>query len=132
MTYIGSGLLALFGLLMVIGGALSQNFARGFREGIALDASVAMGALTAILVIAGIVLLALAAALITFAIFSQGGKNWARITLTAIGGIVCAFQLVSIANGSTGTIIGLIYIGTATVLPWLGTANQWYRSVKVS
>lgn len=64
------------------------------------------------------------------AAFAQRGRNWARIALTAVGGVFIAAQLLSILTGSPQALLGLIWIGLGIALFWVGDANAWYRQVR--
>ena len=119
LTFIGSGLLVLIGLLMMIFGAAgNQAFAEAFGE--------ASGFATAALVVFGIVLLVIGAIPLVLGIFAFKGSKGALIGLTVFGGLYVLLTLGSLFSGSSdaSTLIPLLWVAGATALFWAGRA--WY------
>lgn len=124
MTYIGSALLILLGLLLLIGSA-NAEFRQGFAEGAGM-ATVAPGAV----VVAGAVSALIGIGLVVLAAFAQRARDGARIALTVIGGVFLVLQLLSLVGGAPQALLGIVWIGVATTLFWLGNANAWYRHAR--
>lgn len=121
MTYVGAALFIVLGLVLVIGSS-NPDFREGFAEGAGTE-GVPTGAIAGV----GVVVALVGIALIVLAAFAQRGSNGARIGITVIGGVFIFLQLVSIATGAAQALLGLIWIGVAITLLWVGGANAWFR-----
>lgn len=132
MTYVGAGFMALIGIIMLIGAAVSDAFVRGGQE--AWNATSGMTTTSFRLVALGFggFALLLGAALIVLAVFAQWGRNGARIGLTVIGAIEVIASLFSVVRGSGQSVLGLVYVAVAVILLWVGTANAWYRAQRAA
>lgn len=124
MTYVGSGLLILLGLLFLVGSAIP-----GFRQGFA-EAAGMVSVPAAAIAVAGAFFAIVAVGLITLAVFAQRGSNGARIALTVIGGLFMIVQLSSIVTGGPQAVVGFVWIAVAITLFWVGEANTWYRKAQ--
>ena len=124
MTFIGSGLLILIGLIVVIFGlAGSQAFAEAFGQG----AGIATGAV----MVVGFVLLVLGVIPFVLGLFAFRGSKGALIGLTIFGGIYVVLSLGSLFtdSGTGGALLPLIWVIAATALFWSG--RSWYDSRRV-
>ncbi|MDV6013503.1 hypothetical protein [Haloechinothrix sp. LS1_15] len=127
MTYIGSGLLMLFGLFVLVGvTAGGSEFATGFAEGAGFDVS--PGTVQAVAIGAGIGVLAQGGVLLVSAVLAQRGSNAWRIVLTVIGALNVAWNLFQLFTGDASILPVTAYVGVAVALFWSAAANEWYRS----
>lgn len=124
MTYIGSGLMILLGLLFLIGSSIA-----GFRQGVAEGAGM-VSVPAGVLVVGGIFLAFIGTGLVVLAVFAQRGRNGARIALTVIGGVFLVMQLLSMVTAGAQGVIGFVWICVAITLFWNAAANAWYRQVR--
>ncbi|MGH3941632.1 MAG: hypothetical protein ACRDTG_23980 [Pseudonocardiaceae bacterium] len=92
-----------------------------------LDAIVTGGFLAALAIILIITLLQL-----VFAFFMRKGRNWARIVLAVIGGILVLFGLPSLVGVSGGqlllTLVSMLVVLGAIITMFLPGANPWFRT----
>ncbi|MGH3933051.1 MAG: hypothetical protein ACRDTF_24100 [Pseudonocardiaceae bacterium] len=91
-----------------------------------LDAIVTAGFVLALAIILIIMLLQL-----VFAFLMRKGRNWARIVLAVIGGILVLFGLSSLVGVPGGqlflTLVSMIIVLGAIVTMFLPGANPWFR-----
>lgn len=83
------------------------------------------------LVVAVVIALLFALVYLWLAFKLRAGRNWARITLT----VLTALQVVSLATGRGGTVIGYLALLLAViglVFAWLGQSNEYINTVKRS
>lgn len=122
MTYIGAGLMVVFGVGLPIG-ATSSAFMTGFTSG-----SGARGAALGVLGVVALIPLAFSAVLVVLAVLTQQGRGGARIALTVIGGIVLLLDLAGVATRPNAvTVINLLWVAVAVALLWVGQANAWFH-----
>ncbi|MGH3774306.1 MAG: hypothetical protein ACRDRR_00995 [Pseudonocardiaceae bacterium] len=57
----------------------------------------------------------------------RGGRNWARIVLAVLGGLVVLFGLIGFAAGSVSGLLQLLLLVGAIVTMFLPAANAWFR-----
>ncbi|HKR49508.1 MAG TPA: hypothetical protein VJT72_08000 [Pseudonocardiaceae bacterium] len=67
------------------------------------------------------------AAQVLSAFLMRGGRNWARIVLAVLGGLVVLFGLLSLTAGSVGGLLQLVILIGAIVTMFLPAANAWFR-----
>ena len=82
---------------------------------------------TAVLVFSAIIGVVLAALMVLFAFKVRAGRNWARITLTVLGAIVCIYYLLGF------TLIGflvVLVVAAAVVTLYLPASKAYFDSVK--
>lgn len=119
MTFIGTGLMIVLGLVVLIFAlAGSQAFTEAFGEG----AGVATGAVAVV----GVVLLVIGIIPFLLGLFAFRGSKGALIGLTIFAGIYVLLTLGSVFTdtGTSGTLLPLIWIIAATALFWSG--RSWY------
>ncbi|GAB2997828.1 hypothetical protein LWP59_19575 [Amycolatopsis acidiphila] len=83
------------------------------------------------LIVAVVIALLFALVYLWLAFKLRAGRNWARITLT----VLTVLQVVSLAAGRGGTIVGYLSLLLAVVglvFAYLGTSNQYINTVKQS
>ena len=107
--------------------AISQALARDP----ALDRSTIESVTTGALVAGAVIGLLLIVAQVIFVFLMRGGRNWARIVLAVLGGLVVLFGLIGFA-GTTGAIgagslLQLLLLIGAIVTMFLPAANAWFR-----
>lgn len=88
-------------------------------------------------IVFGIVLTVLfALAILVFAIFMRRGRNWARIVLAVVGGLVVLFNLVALAAGTVNAVVQslltLVVVIAAVVLMFTEPANAWFAARRAS
>lgn len=78
-----------------------------------------------------VVFLVVSAAQLLFALFMRKGRNWARIGLAVIGGVLLLVQLFSLPGTSGGelafTLVSLAVLAGAVITMFLPGANPWFR-----
>lgn len=123
MTYIGAGLMVLFGLGLLIGSA-NREFAAAFASG--LGAS--RGASTVVLLTVALVVLVFGVILIPPAVLAHKGRSGGRTALTVIGGIAVLLNLISlVTEGNVGAVLSTVWIAVAVGLLWTRPATAWFR-----
>ncbi|MGH3916438.1 MAG: hypothetical protein ACRDTC_23965 [Pseudonocardiaceae bacterium] len=86
---------------------------------------------TAVIVVFAVVFLAVSTAQLLFAVFMRNGRNWARIVLTVLGGLLLLVQLLSL-TGTAGGELALTALSTAVLVAaiitmYLPAANPWFH-----
>jgi hypothetical protein len=123
MTYIGAGLMALFGLGLLIG-STNDQFTRAFASGMGAS----RGGSTVVLAVVALVLLAFSAILILSAVLAHKGRSGGRTALTVIGGIGVVLDLFAlVTQGNLGVLPSMAWIVVAVGLLWSGQASAWFR-----
>ncbi|MDQ4104488.1 MAG: hypothetical protein M3186_12535 [Actinomycetota bacterium] len=97
----------------------------------ALDRSTIESVATGALVTGAVIGLLLVVAQVIFVFLMRGGRNWARIVLAVLGGLVVLFGLVGFAGTtgamSAGSLLQLLLLIGAIVTMFLPAANAWFR-----
>ncbi|MDE9367183.1 hypothetical protein PZ938_16310 [Luteipulveratus sp. YIM 133132] len=114
LTWIGSGLGILVGLVLMVASGSSE-----FRD--QLD-DVEPGAVAAI----GGIILAVCVVSALMAFFAFKGHRWAVIVLTVLGALFMLGAISSLAQGNGGGIVSLAWIGAAVGLFWATPSRQFY------
>ncbi|NUT50175.1 MAG: hypothetical protein HOV94_23115 [Saccharothrix sp.] len=81
----------------------------------------------AILMISVIIGVVLAVLMVLFAVKARAGRNWARITLTVLGAMVCVYHLLGFSL--VGLVIVLV-VAAAVVTLYLPASKAYFDSVK--
>jgi len=122
MTYLGTAVLALPGVVLLIGSTNAY-----FAQGVAEDLGVA-GMRAAGVAAVGLILLVISTFVAIVAAAAHRGRNGGRITLCIIGCIWTLLGLIDIAGGATQEIFGVVWIATGVALLLTPGANRWYRN----
>ncbi|MGH3835811.1 MAG: hypothetical protein ACRDSF_08915 [Pseudonocardiaceae bacterium] len=77
-------------------------------------------------VVAIVIGLVLVGAQLFLVFLMRGGRNWARIVLAVLGGVVVLFGLLGLAASVSGLLQLLLLVG-AIVTMFLPAANAWFR-----
>lgn len=121
MAYVGSALLVLVGIgLLIASAAVSEQL-----QSAGLPAGAAVGA--------GVFVLLLAITVVVLAIFAQKGRNGSRIALTVVGGLYVVLSLINmVVSQNLLGLLAIVWVVVATLLFWVGGANDWYRSQRAA
>jgi uncharacterized membrane protein len=96
-----------------------------------LDRSTIESVTTGALVAGAVIGLLLVVAQLLFVFLMRGGRNWARIVLAVLGGLVVLFGLIGFAGTTgamgAGSLLQLLLLIGAIVTMFLPAANAWFR-----
>lgn len=115
--------------------AAAEEQARA-RDGGRIDPQ-AVDTIVTVGLVFGVVLAVLfAAAILVCAIFMRRGRNWARIVLAVLGGLLALFALVSLVGGTVSAVVQslltLVVVIAALVLMFTEPANTWFAARRAS
>ncbi len=96
-----------------------------------LDRSTIESVTTGALVAGAVIGLLLVVAQLLFVFLMRGGRNWARIVLAVLGGLVVLFGLIGFVGTTgamgAGSLLQLLLLIGAIVAMFLPAANAWFR-----
>ncbi|MDQ4021925.1 MAG: hypothetical protein M3257_09970 [Actinomycetota bacterium] len=96
-----------------------------------LDRSTIESVTTGALVAGAVIGLLLVVAQLLFVFLMRGGRNWARIVLAVLGGLVVLFGLIGFAGTTgamgAGSLLQLLLLIGAIVTMFLPAANAWFQ-----
>ncbi|MGQ0716171.1 MAG: hypothetical protein ACT4NP_02440 [Pseudonocardiales bacterium] len=78
-------------------------------------------------VVAIVIGLLLVGAQLLLVFLMRGGRNWARIVLAVLGGLIVLFGVIGFAASSASGLLQLLLLVGAIVTMFLPTANAWFR-----
>ena len=120
----GAFLVALLGALAVVG-ADDKNLLDGYES--SLGGPLDRDLVTSRLRVLGAVMVGWGALVIGVALFAGRRQRWARLTLTVLGVVACAFApYLTVAFGGVGAPAMFVWVVLWAVLLWTGPARQWY------
>ncbi|MQA02120.1 MAG: hypothetical protein GEV07_05135 [Streptosporangiales bacterium] len=126
LVYVGAGLVALFGVLVVIG-STDPSFLRSVESSAGL-ADIPTAVFNQFVRDLSIVVAVFGAIGIVVAALAQRGRRRARIVLTVLAVLYVLPLLMAAVDGSLPALAMAAYVVAAAVLFWVRGANRWYQS----
>ncbi|MDQ4020104.1 MAG: hypothetical protein M3257_00350 [Actinomycetota bacterium] len=125
------GLLGSVPILFQFDQLRAQAINQALADDPALDRSTIESVTTGALVAGAVIGLLLVVAQVIFVFLMRGGRNWARIVLAVLGGLVVLFGLIGFAGTTgamgAGSLLQLLLLIGAIVTMFLPAANAWFR-----